>query len=601
MNHSTLLLIGLSLMLNACQSLPSSQIEPSESPIAATEPQQPTETPNPAPSVVSASNPPLCIQPEGLNAPHIQSITLDYQTRAQTLIDLVLAGEAPYAVVLENQQPKSLLNGLVYDVDGHLIQDAQASVRSLNPSIPYQKTAVLVNGRYILSDAPAGVQLEVSVSKTGFTTRIIQVVLQENPFGDVELNRYDFGYADPDFTHAFNGLNSLPEVTQAWFLRDHPNVRVKGLGLRFSEPVNRRETEHNLGLYYASETNQKDPSKIFLDYPDFDFSWSDQDQKLEIRFSEKAIEPEDLEKTYWSFGRGSDVLQDAQGEQRDELFFKLDGSEGISFLPYNLIGPTQQAEKLLPEPVLYPVDPERLSVEAIPEAPKPGLLPDSEAQRLSLSFQAADSLLQARTSQNEAQNESVTAFLKSLNTQHWPEDMPDLNLFFQASGLSFRDLPLQMGNQDLRLNLALHKQRAAENGLVDQIFLGLKLSPARCLSDTFAQSEIQIQSLTLELPGWLYELDAKSHKLSSEIFVPFQANQVDFQGQERLKLDLNYRLNQESKSLSLDFSLEDLLQMEAPELQAAWQVWLMRAVWDSKLQQQRFPFSAVKAEIQAEK
>jgi hypothetical protein len=60
------------------------------------------------------------------------------------------------------------VQGLVYDQVGRLVQDkATVTIKSLNPSNPYESTIDVVGGRYYANSVPVGVALEITAHVEG--------------------------------------------------------------------------------------------------------------------------------------------------------------------------------------------------------------------------------------------------------------------------------------------------------------------------------------------------------------------------------------------------------------------------------------------------
>jgi hypothetical protein len=74
--------------------------------------------------------------------------------------------------------PVSVVSGMVYDQDGHLIKEgATVQVTSRSAEVPFHATVAVIGGAYVISQAPLGVDLEVkATNRTGFV-RVRQMKL----------------------------------------------------------------------------------------------------------------------------------------------------------------------------------------------------------------------------------------------------------------------------------------------------------------------------------------------------------------------------------------------------------------------------------------
>lgn len=97
----------------------------------------------------------------------------------------------PSATPLEN----TTIRGTVYDLDGARVDAAKVSVKSLNPSSPFDSTVDVINGTYVVNSVPAGVQLEVTATKDGWTSRSRVETLLPLTASD-EPNVVNFGGSD---------------------------------------------------------------------------------------------------------------------------------------------------------------------------------------------------------------------------------------------------------------------------------------------------------------------------------------------------------------------------------------------------------------------
>lgn len=113
---------------------------------------------------------------------------------------------APTTVPSQTASPaaieKTLLTGKVYDTTGAVVDGATVSVRSLSsiavqaleaPTSAYSAQTTTIAGSYVFNDVPVGVQLEIKVSKSGYSSQSQVEVLRSNPDGNPNFNNIEFG------------------------------------------------------------------------------------------------------------------------------------------------------------------------------------------------------------------------------------------------------------------------------------------------------------------------------------------------------------------------------------------------------------------------
>jgi hypothetical protein len=104
-----------------------------------------------------------------------------------------------------------VLSGTVYDEAGATVNGATVAVKSLDASNPYTANVTTAEGSYVVNNVPEGVNVEISVTKNGFTTRKRVGVFQAAASQKNELN---FGSA----------LNSTTDSGSAYFISKYPEV-----------------------------------------------------------------------------------------------------------------------------------------------------------------------------------------------------------------------------------------------------------------------------------------------------------------------------------------------------------------------------------------
>jgi hypothetical protein len=133
----------------------------------------------------------------------------------------------------------ALLQGLVFDEKGATVEGATVTARSLDTTQPYSVTATTRAGSWVVNGVPEGVQVEVTVSRAGWTRRTRVVALQA---GAATRNTLNFGAlpgatAPDDLAGAAHFISDQPELASA--SPDAGTLRGEKLSykLRFSEPL----------------------------------------------------------------------------------------------------------------------------------------------------------------------------------------------------------------------------------------------------------------------------------------------------------------------------------------------------------------------------
>jgi hypothetical protein len=156
-----------------------------------------------------------------------------------------VASQAPNANASPSNLTPTTLRGKVYDEDGATLNSgAQVTVKSLNPSNPFESTVDVISGNYVVNNVPAGVQLEITAKRTGWTTRTrVETLL---PLTSTQPNIVNFGAAsyatgatqeDPEGVAYF--ISERPEITSVVPADDAENVDPTKLSvvLTLSEPL----------------------------------------------------------------------------------------------------------------------------------------------------------------------------------------------------------------------------------------------------------------------------------------------------------------------------------------------------------------------------
>ncbi|MEB3328246.1 MAG: carboxypeptidase-like regulatory domain-containing protein [Candidatus Sericytochromatia bacterium] len=119
-----------------------------------------------------------------------------------------------------------VLSGMVYDEAGAAVEGATVTVTSLDAAVPYGATVKTTAGSYVVNDVPEGANVEVVVTKPGWTTRRRVGSFQQRATG--EKNTMDFGYTgvrQPLLGYTLHQVQAepLPDGA-AYFISDYPEI-----------------------------------------------------------------------------------------------------------------------------------------------------------------------------------------------------------------------------------------------------------------------------------------------------------------------------------------------------------------------------------------
>lgn len=214
---------------------------------------------------------------------------------------------------------RTTFNGKIFDDTQAPLDGVTVTAKSLNSSVPYEATSSSAGGSYAFNNAPAGVQLEITASKPGFTTRRRVEVLKSNKDGDPNANKYDFGSGAGSLGTTANALSDKPEVTVVTPGRNAAGVSpTTSFVLRFSEPMDRATVVDNFEIRtFTSEKLSVDtrtglnPDFTVLgadginsietpanhtriwDKAAFNVSWNSDDTEVTFSFREERMLPTD--------------------------------------------------------------------------------------------------------------------------------------------------------------------------------------------------------------------------------------------------------------------------------------------------------------------
>ncbi len=257
---------------------------------------------------------------------------------------------------------RTTFNGKVYDDTNAPLDGVTVTAKSLNTSVAYEVSTTTAGGTYAFNNAPAGVQIEITASRNGYTTRRRVEVLKSNKEGDPDANRYDFGTASSEssgFGTEFNALSDKPEVTMVTPGRNASGINpATSFVLKFSEPMDRQTVTDAFEIrafggqgFNVTAPQQfgeqltvddeitfnsgtaSDGQLIFAgdkvwDKAAFNASWNSDDTEVTMTFKEERALPTDTESENVpdysvSFEGGEAGIKDKSGITRDEKHFKL--------------------------------------------------------------------------------------------------------------------------------------------------------------------------------------------------------------------------------------------------------------------------------------
>lgn len=158
---------------------------------------------------------------------------------------------------------KTILAGTVYDENGEPVDGAKVTIKSLAPTTPYEKTVDTQNGTYSVDDAPADVQLELTATKTGWTSRSRTEVINADGASGV-----DFGGVT-DLKGAVYFLSNHPEIVKTEPSDDQALADASSLvyKLTLSEPLdeaNQTRFAEALRVFPANSVADTNPDDALI-------------------------------------------------------------------------------------------------------------------------------------------------------------------------------------------------------------------------------------------------------------------------------------------------------------------------------------------------
>jgi len=295
-------------MLAACGPAPTTPT-PSPSATATATPtpgpsDSPSATPTPAPTDSPSATPVPTASPSATTSP-----------TASPTASASASTPLPSATSDISVVERTTFNGKVFDDTTAPIDGVTVTAKSLNSSVPFDATSTTAGGAYAFNNAPAGVQIEITVAKPGFTTRRRVEVLKSNKEGNPDANKYDFGAGAGSTSNgtAANALSDKPEVTVVTPSRNSAGVSPStSFVLKFSEPMDRATVVDNFEV--RTFTNEKlsvdtsaaantvtgtgDVNAIagntrIWDKAAFNVSWNSDDTEATFTFKEERSLPTD--------------------------------------------------------------------------------------------------------------------------------------------------------------------------------------------------------------------------------------------------------------------------------------------------------------------
>lgn len=218
---------------------------------------------------------------------------------------------------------KTSFNGRVFDNTNMPLDGVTVMARSLNSSINYAVETTTSNGTFAFNNAPAGIQIEIVVSRPGYAPMRRVEVLKSNKQGDPDANRYDFGTGgdNSNFGTDYNALTDEPLVTGIL-----PGRNANGIApetpvvLTFSEPVDRASVESNFALCVQPPGSAE--LQVVYTRADFTANWSSDDSQ--VTFTPRPdVKLNSGERYAIGFKAGDGIIKDKSGVVRAQDHFKL--------------------------------------------------------------------------------------------------------------------------------------------------------------------------------------------------------------------------------------------------------------------------------------
>ncbi len=250
--------------------------------------------------------------------------------------------------------------GSVYDQNYRGLHGATIRLKSLNELIPFDKEFIaLAEGKFKIDSVPAGIPIEITVSKPGYATRKRVVVVRGTGYPP-DLNNYNFGSPPPRVRIGANpedvveqrrtnifALSALPEITRMTPNRNQKNVSTEtNFTFDFSEPVIKHSFESNIQIrafsseilsvtqptqqltLMGSESTDNLTGTPIFSANDFSFSWNAEQTQVQLSLKPGLRLPSDQDHenvpTYQVVLHAKDgILRDLAGNDQAADHFKL--------------------------------------------------------------------------------------------------------------------------------------------------------------------------------------------------------------------------------------------------------------------------------------
>ena len=222
---------------------------------------------------------------------------------------------------IANISYSGIIKGKIVDERGMTVSDAKVKISSQNANVPYEKEQTAFSGSYIFTDAPVGIKTEITVTKTGYTSRRNKIVYIAS-FGKNDVFTMNFGLDDtgkPDPTTSISDKPEVVSITPADGATDvDPRAAIK---IRFSEPVDKMSVENNFIIrnknytIFSSKGSFGGNNKDVYDKTYYNSTWNETVD--EVTFTpKKAVavpsdtDPNNVPEYYITF---KDVFKDISG------------------------------------------------------------------------------------------------------------------------------------------------------------------------------------------------------------------------------------------------------------------------------------------------
>ncbi|PIQ23526.1 hypothetical protein COW64_24130, partial [bacterium (Candidatus Blackallbacteria) CG18_big_fil_WC_8_21_14_2_50_49_26] len=261
----------------------------------------------------------------------------------------------PYGHIDISVMDRTTLNGKIFDENHAPIDGATVKIRNLRVYHDEVET-YSTQGTYALNNVPSGGEIEITVSKPGYTTRKRTEVLKSNNQGDPNANRYDFGNdgINKQYSADYYALSDKPEVILSTPARNGRNIDpLTSFVLKFSEPMDRQSVEDTFSIYSFNapklSVDAGNPSRtqtlkgnanlstnflpgnstLIWDKDAFNISWNSDDTEVTFSFSKNLKLPSDRNRqnlpdynlAFYNSSTGNHTLKDKQGNSRSDKHF----------------------------------------------------------------------------------------------------------------------------------------------------------------------------------------------------------------------------------------------------------------------------------------